>query len=102
LFYIFLGSDSSNNCFIEYLVTLDANERKQILENLEQGALEVQRGINSKNPGEVSHIALDPNYYSRWTGKTGCAIDVFINEDVYKCVSRNNECYDLFISLFRS
>jgi hypothetical protein len=65
-------------------------------------ALELQRGINSKNPGEVSHIALDPNYYSRWTGKTGCAIDVFINKDVYKCISRNNECYDLFISLFRS
>jgi len=83
LFYIFLRSDSSNNCFIEYLVTLDANERKQILENLEQGALELQRGINSKNLGEVSHIALDPNYYSRWTRQTGCAIDVFKNEDVY-------------------
>ena len=77
LFYIILGQPDIKNPFQEYLISLTNEEREKILTDLENDALELQRGIDSKSPENVSHIAFDKSYKNKLGFNWLCAECVF-------------------------
>jgi hypothetical protein len=76
ILYMVLGYPRASQIetyFPEYLITFDyANQKREILDKLERDALELQAGIDAKDPSMVGHIARE-NMYLRYGHNWMCA-----------------------------
>jgi hypothetical protein len=70
LFYILIAKESGPDkaYFKEYHIFINSNEKRLILEKLEQDMLELQRGFKL-GPQYVRHIYNDVEYWNKWTGR---------------------------------
>ena len=67
LSYILMGYFKGlKEYFPEHLVTLEENEKKEILSKLERDAAELQYGIAVGRPELVQHITKDPEYINQY------------------------------------
>jgi CRISPR/Cas system-associated exonuclease Cas4 (RecB family) len=76
LIYMILGYPRTSQIetfFPEYLITFDyTSQRREILEKLEADAIELQAGIDTKDPSKVGHIAKE-NIFLRFGQNWLCA-----------------------------
>jgi hypothetical protein len=75
LMYLILGSEVKNY-FPEYHLTMDEDQRRFMLKKIERLAIELQAGIDARNPELVSHVADNPTYMNKSGLNWYCKIEL--------------------------
>ena len=78
ILYIVLTPDNEEY-FVEFLVEVSEDERKQILEKIIGETAELQYGIDSRNAGLVQHSMRDGNFFGRGGINYLCKSCPFVN-----------------------